>query len=156
MLVIVDTNIFIKALFFKNEWCLDLLKYQHEGTINFIFNLPMIHELAGTVFLQLKRNGASDKNIFKASDKIQTIIFRSEKSFYTLKAEICKVDPSDNKFIDCAIERKCEYIITEDSHISSDYIPIIKERYNHELKILSAYQFITQVILQTRFKFGKF
>jgi putative PIN family toxin of toxin-antitoxin system len=139
MLVIVDTNVFIKALFFRNEWCSRLLQYQNEGTINFIYNLEMAQELTATIIIQLMKNNAMKKDIFKASDKVQAIVFKSERSKHELRAKLCEADPSDDKFIDCAIESKCKYIITEDSHISSDYIPIIQERFNHGLQILSAY-----------------
>lgn len=151
MQVVVDTNIFIKALFFKNEWCMQLLNYEARGTIQFVFNLPMLRELNYVIISQLIANGTSERSIIKASDKMQDIFWRSRRVDCKTFSRLCVEDNSDNKFIDCAIDGNISYIISEDGHLSSDLSEVIKETYKHTVEILSAYQFITRVLLTGKF-----
>lgn len=145
--VVVDTNVFIHALFLKDTWCQRVLQLESEGTIKFVFNQDMVKELNKILIFQLKENGVEDRVISWASDKVQTIIWRSERVKHNIKSKICTEDPSDNMFIDCAIESKSSVIISDNgNHLTSKLEPIIKKHYNHQVKIVSPFQYNLQGI----------
>ncbi len=115
----------------------------------------MLKELNYVIITQLILNGITEKQMIKASDKIQDIFWRCHRINQKTFSNLCSEDQSDSKFIDCAIDARVEYIISEDGHLNPDLSQHVKSKYNHSVEILSAYQFITRILLSNRLK-GKF
>ena len=75
-------------------------------------------------------------------------LWEIERIEHNIKTNYCVDDVEDNKFIDCCIDGKIKYLITNDMHIrevikKSDEI---KEKYNLDLNILSPYQFSLELL----------
>lgn len=154
MLVVVDSNVFAKALFGDNEWCQKILNLESQGTIKFVFNELTATEMLCVISELLAQKGANKQFYYWVHNKILKIILRSKIVPHITSCNICE-DKNDNKFIDCAIDSKAEYIISENGqHLYSDLEIEIKKQHSHNVKILSAYQFITGVILQQKLKFS--
>lgn len=66
------------------------------------------------------------------------------------KTNYCKEDPDDNKFIDCCIDGKIEYLISSDKHLLElkDSLEIKK----HGIKIMNPKDFSMEMLLK---KFSK-
>lgn len=154
MLVVADSNVFAKALFEDNEWCQRILNLESKGTIKFAFNDLTAIEIVCVISELLAQKGANKQFTYWAYSKMLKIILRSKIVSHITSCNICE-DKNDNKFIDCAIDSKAEYIISENGqHLYSDLESEIKKQRSYNVRILSAFQFITGVILQQKFKFS--
>lgn len=145
MVVTVDTNVFINALFFKDPWCLKVLENEAKELIVFSMNQATYTELQ-VVFALHVAESIDRANSYRLYSKLTNIMWRVMKTPHTIKTKYCVDDPNDNKFIDCAIESKAQYLITENTqHISSEFEPLIKKQYGQDLKIMGPYQFINEL-----------
>ena len=116
--VVVDTNVFVKAIFHKNQDAKNLFKLKDVKTTNSqqAHYIPQLGTLLSLSLWQVLEIDHGSKTKF------------------------CE-DPDDNKFIDCAIDGNVEYIITYDSHLNS-LSDFLEENYN--IKVLNPYQFLLE------------
>lgn len=150
MLVVVDSNVFAKALFEDNEWCQRILDLESHGVIKFVFNDLTAIEIVCVISELLAKKSANKQFTYWAQGKVLRIILRSKIVPHITSCNICE-DKNDNKFIDCAIDSKAEYIISENGqHLYSGLESEIKKQHSYNVRILSAFQFITGVILQQK------
>ncbi len=63
MHVVVDTNVFINALFKQDQWCLKILAEESRGTFHFLFNDSTATELfvVVTEILESKKANKGEK-----------------------------------------------------------------------------------------------
>ncbi|MEK7398409.1 MAG: putative toxin-antitoxin system toxin component, PIN family [Candidatus Poribacteria bacterium] len=111
--VVIDTNIFVSSFMGGNpRKIIDLWK---EGEITLCLSNDILDEYVSV----LQRIGLTDKNklaeLLSLFSKGFNILFTTK----TPKLEIVKEDPDDDKFVECAIALKAEYIITGDKAILS-------------------------------------
>ena len=108
--VVIDTNIYISAIFWngKPRGVIDLGR---DGKITIFTSLDIENEIAGKL-----------KTTFKlAEEDVNQILL--DFSTFTLPIRINKQlivvqdDPDDNKFIECAVECRANYIISGDRHL---------------------------------------
>ena len=111
--IVIDTNIFVSSFMGGNpRKIIDLWK---EGKITLCLSNDILDEYINV----LKRIGLADE------DELAELLSLFSKGFNILftmktpKLEIVKEDPDDDKFIECAIALKAEYIITGDKAILS-------------------------------------
>ncbi len=111
MRVVIDTNIFVSSFFGRNpSRILDLWK---SGKITLCLSNKIIDEYIEV----LKRLGLQNE---KELEDLLDIFSRNFNIVFTYKTpilDIVKNDPDDNKFIECAVELKCLYIISGDKHL---------------------------------------
>ena len=111
--IVIDTNVFVSSFMGGNpRKIIDLWK---EGKITLCLSNDILDEYINV----LKRIGLADE------DELAELLSLFSKGFNILftmktpKLEIVKEDPDDDKFIECAIALKAEYIITGDKAILS-------------------------------------
>ena len=109
--VVLDTNIIISAF----GW---------EGNPRKILRMILVREieliLSSHILAEVKRVLDYPKFKFNEQQKrdILSIVLRIAKLVEPkVNYDIIKEDATDNKFIDCAIEAKAEFIITGDAHL---------------------------------------
>ena len=108
--VVIDTNIYISAIFWNGKHR-EVIDLGRDGKITIFTSLDIENEIAGKL-----------KTTFKlAEEDVNQILL--DFSTFTLPIRISKQlivvqdDPDDNKFIECAVECKANYIISGDRHL---------------------------------------
>lgn len=157
--VVVDTNTLVDAIFHEDTDCANLFQYKHDGEICFCMNIKTYQE-AYRIFLRTimefeKR--AKDKNIKITERDMNSLFYKLTNALWEIdkvdcksKTNYCKEDPDDNKFIDCYIDGKIEYLISSDKHLLElkDSLEIKK----HGIKIMNPKDFSMEMLLK---KFSK-
>lgn len=109
--VVIDTNIFISAILTKGDNQSILIKAWKRTHKYQLFITEEIIQEALKVMNRLN----VDPDIIADWDKTirkNAIMVTSDK-----KIEVIKDDPPDNKFLECAIASRADYIITGDRHL---------------------------------------
>lgn len=140
--VIVDTNVFVKAIFHKNQEAKELFRLKTNNKIRFVMNKEMQNELLVTFFKLLVQivEKKQEKNIPTLGMLLSLSLWQVCEIDHNSKTTFCE-DPDDNKFIDCAIDGNVKYIITYDAHLNS-LSDFLEE--NYQIKVLSPYQFLIE------------
>ena len=144
--VVVDTNVFIDAIFQNDQSCQAILKYKHDGDITFNMNEEMYKELWLIFGRQLDEIKLT-KDLERLIPRFGNTLYQVEWVSHSTHTNYCE-DKSDNKFVDCCIDGKINYLITSDMHLREvqKHLDEIKEKYKLELKIMSAYQFSRELL----------
>lgn len=108
--VVIDTNIYISAIFWNGK-PREVIDLGRDGKITIFTSLDIENEIVGKL-----------KTTFKlAEEDVNQILL--DFSTFTLPIRINKQlivvrdDPDDNKFIECAVECRANYIISGDRHL---------------------------------------
>lgn len=124
--LVLDTNVLISALFWKGA---PRRLYEHirAGKYIMLFTEDMGKELIRV--LSHKKFGLTAQEIFPVLFDIKR---HAHWIFVKTKVKVIKEDPTDNIFLECAIEGNADYIISGDRHLLSlknfQGIPILKVR----------------------------
>ncbi len=125
--ITVDTNVLISATFWYGA-SYRIIKQIEEGKIVLILSPQIINEFAEV----LEYEEIQEKIIHKNLEMRMTVAKIKELAIIAYpseKIEVVKEDPDDNEIIECAIEGKVNYIISQDKHLlnlkSYRGIPII-------------------------------
>lgn len=106
-----DTNTLISAAIAKgNEF--ELLKLAYEGKIELILSPSILKEFREVI--SRPKFGFSEEqvsNVFKQIFNISTLVVPS------IKLDVIKEDPSDNRILECAETGKADYIVSGDRHL---------------------------------------
>lgn len=130
--VVVDTNIFVSA-FLKGGEPEQLIKKWKQGKIVILMSRDIIEEILEV--LMRPRIGAP----FSYIERLGKVIYK--KAIIVKPRQPLKVilyDPKDNKFLECAVEGKADYIISGDEHLLS-----LKEYQG--IKIIKAKAFLEEL-----------
>lgn len=105
-----DTNILVSATFWEGASHTLLLKIFEENVIGFTTN-SILHEYR----VVLKR----DFHLTEQEVDVQVgMLLRSLKIVSTsISVDVIKIDPSDNRVLEGALEAKCHYIVSYDRHL---------------------------------------
>ena len=105
---VVDTNVFISSFFGGNpRKIIDLWK---SGKITLCLSKPIVNEYIEV----LRRLGLQNE---KELDELLSLFAHGYHVIFTAKTPELRVvekDPDDNKFIECAVALKAEFVITGD------------------------------------------
>ncbi len=107
--MVLDTNIFIAAYFNRKSASARIIDLCLENKHELIFSSRLRKE----VRLILKNVRA--KREFQK--RIQSLFMNASRIRPTQKIFTVKEDPEDNKFLECALEGKADYLITSDRHL---------------------------------------
>jgi len=129
--VVLDTNVFISALFWKGP-PYQIFKKILEGTILNFISPPILNEVQERLLNKFKLPPE------KVKEFLEIIIFSSTIVYPKKKLEIVKRDPADNKIIECAVEAKVSFIISGDKHL------LEIKKYNG-IKIITPKKFLSQI-----------
>jgi uncharacterized protein len=112
MRVVVDTNVFISSFFGGNPR--KVIDYWLSGKITLCVSKSILREYFGV----LKRFKFDDETLLlrlmSAFEKSYNVLFVENPK----ELEWIKDDPTDNKFIACAVSLKAEYIVSGDVHLT--------------------------------------
>ena len=127
--VVVDTNVFISSFFGGNpRKIIDLWK---SGEITLCLSKPIIDE-----YIEVLRRLELQNE--KEIDELLSLFAHGFHVVFTAKTPVLHVvekDPDDNKFIECAVALKAEFVITGDKALKA-----IQEYMN--IKIVSPKKFL--------------
>ena len=105
-----DSNIYISALEFGGK-PLTLLEKGLESEVHIAISQPIINETLRV--LREKFNWSADD----LRDAESTIRAAAHVVTPTMKLDVVKDDPDDNRIVECAVEAKSEAIITHDNDL---------------------------------------
>ncbi|GHU06101.1 PIN domain-containing protein [Spirochaetia bacterium] len=110
MRIVIDTNILISAIFFDGlpEKLIDLVL---SDTVAAIISEDILREYEVTVQDMIQKLHAAEFH-FSLATLLEHLIVVAPQS----QIEICR-DPDDDKFINCAVDTGCEYIVSGDKDL---------------------------------------
>ena len=112
MRIVIDTNVMASAVFFGGQ-PYRLLHYILEGQVDVVASEEIVDEYE-EIFLRLKHKYPSIRTRIPLND----ILARFEIIRVTSDIHVSR-DPDDDKFISCAVDGKCLYIVSGDSDLLS-------------------------------------
>ena len=145
--VVIDTNVFIDAIFHNDNSCQSIFKYKNDKLITFCMNERIYKELIYMFGKMLEENKLT-KDMSRMVSYFGGTLWEIEKIEHKTKTHYCVDDEEDDKFIDCCIDGKVNYLITSDMHIREviKSLDEIKQKYRLDLNIMSPYQFSRELL----------
>jgi len=134
---VIDTNLFISGIFAKDSLSAQLQNLWINLEFELVTSIEIIKEISRVL------NYPRIKDHFKPKDKnikrFFRLIFRKAviaKDIY--KTDRITEDPTDNKFLACALEKKADYIVSRDPHLRNI-------KHYHGIQIVDVKTFIEKV-----------
>lgn len=112
MRIVVDTNVIASAVFFGGR-LYQLLRYIMEGQVGVVASKDIVDEYEEIVFRLKQKYPAINTRI-----PLQDLLVKFEIIRVTSDIHVSR-DPDDDKFISCAVDGKCLYIVSGDSDLLS-------------------------------------
>lgn len=112
MRIVIDTNVIASALFFGGS-PYQPLRYIMEARVDVVASKEIVDEYEEIVLRLKQKHPAISTRI-----PLQELLARFEIIRVTSAIHISR-DPDDDKFISCAIDGKCLYIVSGDSDLLS-------------------------------------
>ncbi len=109
MKVVLDTNIFIAAYFNRKSASARIINLCLENEHELIFS-PRLHKEVELILKNVKAKG-------EFQERIRSLFMNASRVEPTQKVFVVKEDPDDNKFLECSLEGKADYLITSDRHL---------------------------------------
>jgi len=114
--VVIDANQFVSALLKPVSNPAEVIRLAREGKIQLIMSPQIMEEIRAVLSYPkiVKRHRLTSEQIdlfLKKLTKVAIITHSGQK------LDTVKEDPSDNKYLECAVEGRAEYIISGDSHL---------------------------------------
>ena len=107
MNIVLDTNVFISALFWRGNERIVLNKCK-DKEFELVISPVILEEI--DVVLESKFSFPDDKK----ADFLRNIIVVSKLVFPNVEIDIIKNDPPDNRILECAVSGKADFIISGD------------------------------------------
>ena len=112
MRIVIDTNVIASAVFFGGK-PYQLLRYIMEGRVKVVASKEIVDEYEEIV-LRLKRKYPAVSTMIPFKDILSRFeIIRVSSDIHVSR------DPDDDKFISCAVDGKCIYIVSGDNDLLS-------------------------------------
>ncbi len=134
---VVDTNLFISGIFGKESLSVKLQDLWIEQEFDLVTSMEILKEVSRV--LQYPRIQQKFHPKAEAIHRFFKLIFRKAiitKDLY--KAYKIVDDPTDNKFLACALEAKADYIVSRDPHLRN-------LKHFHGIQIIDVKEFLQQV-----------
>ena len=135
---VIDTNLFVSGLFAAQGYSYQLQQLWLSGAFEFAVSEQILKEIENTLLKPHIR-----KRLFlDDSDLVSVISLIREKAIVVTadlyQTDKIKTDPTDNKFLACALEVKADYIVSGDNHL-------LELKHFHGIQIVDAKTFIEKV-----------
>jgi hypothetical protein len=134
---VIDTNLFISGLFARDSLSAQLQDLWINQDFELVTSIKIIKEISRVL------NYPHIKKRFKPTEenlrRFYRLIFRKaiiSKDIY--QTDKIADDPTDNKFLACALEKQADYIVSRDSHLRN-------LKHYHGIQIVDATTFIEKV-----------
>ena len=134
---VIDTNLFISGLFARDSVSAQLQDLWINKDFELVTSILIIKEISRVL------NYPRIKEHFKPKDKNIKRFFRLVFRKAIISKDIYQTDkiaddPTDNKFLACALEKKADYIVSRDPHLRN-------LKHYHGIQIVDATTFIEKV-----------
>ena len=135
---VIDTNLFISGLFAKDSLSAQLQNLWINQDFELVTSVEIIKEISRVL------NYPRIQERFKPSRRKHPKVFPADlqkgNSFQKDIYQTDKIvdDPTDNKFLACALEKKADYIVSRDPHLRN-------LKHYHGIQIVDATTFIEKV-----------
>ena len=134
---VIDTNLFISGLFARDTLSSQLQDLWINQDFQLITSVEIIKEVSRVLYYPRiqERFKPREENI----RRFFRLIFRKaiiSKDIY--KTDRITDDPTDNKFLACALEKDADYIVSRDPHLRNI-------KHYHRIQIVDARSFIDKV-----------
>ena len=113
--VTLDTNVLISATFWTGDSC-TIARMIDSGQIECVLSPEIIKEYTEVS----TRDELLDRTIRRSTaigNSSERLLTACQTVNPTQKLNLVKKDPSDNKILECALEGKAQFIITNDRHL---------------------------------------
>lgn len=134
---VIDTNLFISGLFGKDSLSAKLQDLWINQEFELVTSIEIIKEVSRVLrYPRIKKRFHPKDETLK---RFFRLVFRKAvitKDIY--KTDRIADDPSDNKFLACALEGKADFIVSRDQHLRN-----LKQF--HGIKIIDASTFVKKV-----------
>ena len=137
---VVDTNLFISGLFARDSLSARLQDLWINQDFDLITSIEIIKEVSRVLYYPRIQERFKPKE--ETLRRFFRLIFRKAiiaKDIY--KTDWIADDPTDNKFLACAMEKNADYIISRDPHLRNI-------KHYHGIQIIDAKTFIEKVKAQ--------
>ena len=115
MKIVIDTNVFISATFWDGP-SEKVIAELESRNIKLILSRAILKEFARVLQYDEIQNKIKDKDL-EMKYTLQKIASLSKIVEPSQKIRVVTDDPDDDKFIEAAVEGKCEYIVSNDKHL---------------------------------------
>jgi putative PIN family toxin of toxin-antitoxin system len=134
---VIDTNLFISGLFARDSLSAQLQNLWINQEFELVTSLAIIKEVSRVLsYPRIKERFQPNEDNVR---RFFRLIFRkaiiSKDTYHTDKIVD---DPTDNKFLACALEKKADYIVSRDPHLRN-------LKHFHGIQIIDATTFIEKV-----------
>jgi len=135
---VIDTNLFISGLFAGKGYSSQLQDLWVSGAFELAVSEKILKEIENT----LLKPHIHKRLFLEDGEEVSIISLIREKAFVVTadlyQTDKIKTDPSDNKFLACALEVKADYIVSGDNHL-------LELKHFHGIQIIDAKTFIEKV-----------
>jgi putative PIN family toxin of toxin-antitoxin system len=134
---VIDTNLFISGLFAKDSVSAQLQNLWIDQAFELVTSVEIIKEVSRVLsYPRIKeRFKPKEENVRRFFQLIFRKAIISKDVYHTDKIVD---DPTDNKFLACALEKKADYIVSRDPHLRN-------LKHFHSIQIVDATTFIEKV-----------
>ena len=115
MRIVIDTNVFISATFWKGD-SFTILKKVENKEIDLIVSQEIIKEYGNVLNYEEIQSKVKIKEL-EANFILGDLVAHSIIVAPQVRHNIVKADPDDDKFIDAAVESKADYLISQDKDL---------------------------------------
>jgi len=112
MRVILDTNVFVSGIFWKGNFCSQIIEKWKNKEFELVSSIEIIDELVKTL-----RSFKIQMPEEMIEEWRNLIIENSAIVKPTIKLDVIKEDPDDNKFLEAGVTGKVYLIISQDKHL---------------------------------------
>ncbi|MBU1198545.1 MAG: putative toxin-antitoxin system toxin component, PIN family [Nanoarchaeota archaeon] len=125
MRVIIDTNVFVSGIFWKGNFCSQIIDKWRNRKFDLITSMEILDE-----FVKTLKNFKIKIPYDMITEWKNLIIENSIIVESTIKINVVKDDPDDNKFLEAGITGKVDFIISQDKHL-------LKLKKYQEIKVIT-------------------
>jgi hypothetical protein len=137
LVAVIDTNLFISGLFGQNTTTAELQELWIQQNFQLGTSLEIMKEVSRVLqYPRIKERLIDDDETIR---RFFRLVFRKAVvARDVFQTDIIVDDPTDNKFLACALEIKADYIVSGDNHLLS-------LKHFHRTQIVDAKAFIKKV-----------
>ncbi len=113
--LVLDTNVWVSAMIWGGSPA-RIIKASEEGKVCIITSEEIVNEISRTLAYTRLKRGSDDKGISQ-QQMIAAVLQLSNLVEVKTKIHAVREDPSDNKFLECAVDSKADYIVSGTDHL---------------------------------------
>ena len=138
MNIVLDTNVFLVSLASKS-------KYHHiyQCLLNGVFDLYVSNEIVTEYEEVISQRLGCNPTGLKLQELLNLRNVHKVEPFYLW--QLIDADPDDNKFVDCAVLARADYLVTNDKHYnllaSIPFPPVVTMKAEEFLELLEKHRF---------------